>query len=181
MDISIWNPTKNEDYIFNLHGDDRGSFSSLNNDLYVIEAVGEADDDNKYLESIIGLLKHSVELSVVLTPWLSKKNYQQQLKGLLDLDYSRYNFFGHAKNHLDLGEKLLAARSNLGGDDSGEWIFIGTKNPLILSDKEVNDGFSSLLKYDFDFILYMAEMHQIFLLFKNQETLVSNMSLLDKS
>lgn len=161
MEISIWNPDAGEDYV--LDDFDSGeSFSSLALNLYALELVGCTGTDERCDRFLTAMLDSSPELFVIIIPWLRKNAYEEAIAGSIDIDYSLPNFRSSLKQCEKLGARLLSIRSDLGGGDSGEWIFVGSMEPVVLSDAEVEEGLSAVLQRDFDFVIYMAESNRSF-------------------
>jgi hypothetical protein len=107
-------------------------------------------------------------LTVIITPWGKEKTFKGKLDKLLSVNYSLSNYISQCESDMELFEKILEARSELGGNESGEWLFIGSSQKLKLEEEEIIGGFSKILDCaaDFEFLIFMAEMQQVLLVFK---------------
>lgn len=175
MEIQVWNPDKGEDYSLGDFGN-KQTFSSLSQGLFVVEATGVDWNRKECRECLYYLSDNALtkNLTVIITPWWTinpwgmKKAFKKKLDKVLKFDYSLPNYIAQCDNSRVFIEKLFEVRKELGGNASGEWLFIGSTEKVRLGNEEIVEGFYKVLDRaaDFDFLIFMAEMQQTFLVFK---------------
>lgn len=167
MGMHTWDPRKNENYLLKDFVTGR-EFSSLSDGYFVIETSDTYWGSEKYSTCLSSLLVgvQARYLSVVITPWRKEKDFRDALSDILKLDCSLKNYVSYSVNSPGLLKKLLKARENLGSNDSGEWLILGSKDQMSLGRKAIVGGFSEVLEYpgDFEFLFFMSEMKETFLI-----------------
>lgn len=168
-EVRVWDPRCGEDYTLEDF-ETKDVFSSLDKGLQVVEAVGvnwNSENSKGFLHGLVRL--SSVDsLIVVIVPWLNKSVYISAFPKSLKVDYTGPNYILRVDGNEAVIDQLLSVRESLGGGDSGEWIFIGVSGDELLGDQCLFSDFSRILSCldGFEFLIYMAEMHQNFIFTK---------------
>jgi hypothetical protein len=165
MSIVIWDPRKGEDYLLD-NFDSGQTFSSLNANVCAAEIHDITED--KLQQLLLHFSKLPDELSIVISPWSKRRSFEECLPRNLDVEYSGKNILVRGIYTIKDLDLVLAARVKLGGGESGEWLFIGSRNKIKFSQQEINESFNILLERvdEFEFLLFSAEMCQTFLFYK---------------
>lgn len=170
MQLQIWDPRKEENYTLD-DCETKKKFTSLDKGLFVIEAIGLnlSSDTGEFIFK--NLLKDTQTkfIAAIIQPWEKEKRFREVLDETFNVDYTLVNYFTRFRNDEMHVNKFIESREKLGNYESGEWIIVGSSVKVVLSRDEVMNGFSKLLDRieDFEFLIYMAEMQQCFIIFKS--------------
>ncbi|MCH9690569.1 MAG: hypothetical protein K0U59_00710 [Gammaproteobacteria bacterium] len=185
MKVTIWDPRKKENY-FLKDFQTKKTFSSLSCGLFVVEMQDinwDTSQCNLLLYKIFAGIKVK-NIMVVIMPWRKEREFKRVLNGFLKVDYKSSNYISVYDNNLKIIKKIFNARKELGAGDSGEWMFLASNNPLLKTRFQSGTAFSKALEdaKDIEFLMFMAEMGQTFLMFKEFpgiDSLIDNISSLE--
>jgi len=168
MDITVWDPRKEENYLLEDFETKR-TFSSISEGLFVMEATGVDWNKKDYRSCLYSLMNDTLaeNLTVIITPWCNNEFFKDKLGRFLNIEYIKPNYVAQDVDK-KLFKSILDARAELRGNETGEWLFIGSGENLNLGKDELASGFSKIMDHaaDFEFLIFMAEMQQAILIFK---------------
>ncbi len=172
MEVGVWDPRIEQDYVLES-GVSEKRFSSLDHNTFAIEIVGYDWCELAGQSSLLKLANgtHTRVLTCQYVPWIKSQKVEEAFGLIAASKDEKRCFLIDSEYSDDVFSQLLNIRDRLGGCESGEWLFTGSDSSFVGFQKKVFTGFSSLLESiaDYQWLLYMAEMRQTFLFFREFE------------